>query len=121
MEYNLEKWKSIGALEGIPENRHENAVNAFNTTIKFIVDENTTLNNESNNFEIMPLILIQRIFREIDINVNQTLNTIKEFKIFKHPELSDSFPFFTTEMIMNESCRLFAEIKINQYKNETNN
>ena len=119
LNYSIEKWKLIGVLEDIPEERHENAVNVLNTTLKFINE--LSLTSPKENFETAPIMVMIRILRELDISTEQAIEIIKEFKqTVKNPPLEDVFSLLFDWGLQYIST--YSDFKIKELqKNNINN
>ena len=110
LNYDIAKWKEIGLLDGIPEDRHENAVKIFNVTLNHLIK----IQQPNEQYETAPMMVIHRILRVIDINEKQTLEIIDDFKKVKFHELDDAFPFLDAEALMCEHIALYAEMKLKE-------
>ena len=110
VNYNIEKWKEIGLLDGIPENRHENAVRILNTTINYLIN----IQQPNEQYETAPMGVIYGILQIVDITEKQTIGIIDEFKKTKIHELENVFSFFDAEALICE----YVEVMLKKLKNK---
>lgn len=111
LDYDIAKWKEVGILEGIPEERHGNAVKALNTALNYIL-----IGSDIDKTWAMQV--IRKILVEFELNKEEVIEIIKEFEASKFPELDDCFP-----MNIDYDCEkvcIYCDWKLEQLRNKNN-
>jgi hypothetical protein len=111
----LKEFEDFGLLQDIPEDRKQMVVDCFNIAIKWVTDHSLVIADDRiGEIEVVILPLFYRIAKIIDLTEAQVLETCKEFwHSWLHADMT-RYPFLDPEA---EFLRAFAEMKINQYKN----
>jgi hypothetical protein len=114
-----EEWENSGLLKDIPEDRKQMVVNCFNIAVDWLTaDKVVSADDTDGQIETLILPLFYRIAKEVDLNKTQVLETCKEFRqSWLHADMTRYAKLIDPEAAF---LRAFAEMKVNQYKNQNN-
>ena len=105
----------LGLLEGTPEDRKQKAVDALNVATNWLSRLKDNSDEDTGELETITLPVVLRIVNQVDLTEVEVKETCKElrqqwtkFDRTRFPGNIDPEAAF---------CKSFAEMKINQYKN----
>lgn len=112
----LKEFEDFGLLAELPEDRKQMTVDCYNIAIKWVTDHSLVVTDDRmGEIEVLILPLFYRIAKVVDLNETQVLETCKEFwHSWLHADMTRYAKLIDPEAAF---LKAFAEMKINQYKN----
>mgnify|MGYP001327103479 CR=1 FL=1 len=120
MEFNTKQWEAIGLLEGISEDRKDVVAHALTVAFNWVDKKHNEQNQDKFQHEILPIEVIHRIAKVIDLTDEEILKICEEINPARDGYDFNKFNYVGGNTIDYEAEFIaeFCDEKIEQYKNK---
>ena len=113
--FTRNQWKEMGLLDGTSEEFEERATKAMNVAFFFMKDKHEE--GKSEQFELLPLMVISRVIRSVDITDEEVLEICKEVEGAIKTYDFNQFIGYSSIDVEAEFTADFVDRKLEELKN----
>ena len=112
--FTRNQWKEMGLLDGTSEEFEERATKAMNVAFLYMYDKREE--GKSEQFELLPLMVISRVIRSVDITDEEVLEICKEVEAALETYDFNKFMGYSSIDVEAEFVAEFVDRKLEELK-----